>query len=97
MPKNPQKPSRESDLAFLVDKLGVLKAQIAELCEQERIIKEKLIDTRLPSIDGELFRVSISVHERISLDTEIARTFLVPSELMQCMRVSEAITVRVQR
>lgn len=85
----------KNDLGALVDKLGELKAQIATLCSEEKAIKEQLIDTRLPSIDGDLFRASISSHERASLDSEMVKMFLTPAQLLQCTKICEVTTVRV--
>jgi hypothetical protein len=87
--------SRVNDLADLVDQLGLLKAQISALSDQERVIKDQLIDTRLPSIDGELFRASISTSERITLDSQKVKLFLTPFEIQQCQKVAEVTTVRV--
>lgn len=86
---------RTNDLGALVDKLGELKAEIADLCKQERNIKEQLIETRLPNIDGDLFRATISTHERASLDSELVKMFLTPAQLLQCTKISEVTTVRV--
>lgn len=85
----------KNDLGELVDRLGELKAQISALCMEEREIKEQLIDTRLPSVDGSLFRASISTHERTSLDSELVKMFLTPAQLIQCSKVCEVTTVRV--
>ena len=91
-----ERPSRGvNDLASLVDRLGSLKAQIAALCDEEKAIKEKLIDTRLPSIDGDLFRATISTHERTTLDSETVKSFLTPAQLLLCMKVNAVTTVRV--
>jgi hypothetical protein len=87
--------NRINDLSDLVDQLGLLKAQIAALCDQEKIIKDQLIDSRLPSVDGELFRATISTSERITLDSQKIKLFLTPFEIQQCQKVAEVITVRV--
>lgn len=87
--------TRINDLGSLVDRLGELKAQIATLCNEEKSIKEQLIDTRLPAIDGELFRASISTHERTSLDSELVKMFLTPAQILQCTKVCEVTSVRV--
>lgn len=95
MPKVAKAKAKPNDLGALVDKLGELKAQIATLCSEERAIKELLIDTRLPCVDGDLFRASISTHERTSLDSELVKMFLTPAQLLQCSKVCEVTTVRV--
>lgn len=87
--------TRPNDLGDLVDRLGKLKAKIANLCEEEKAIKDELILTRLPEIEGTLFRATISTHERTSLDSEMVKMFLTPSQLLQCTKVSEVTTLRV--
>ena len=47
-------------LAALVDDLGVVKTQAAEISERESAIKEKLIAAGVPAIDGEFFRATVS-------------------------------------
>lgn len=84
-----------NDLGSLVDRLGEVKALIATLCDEEKSIKEQLIDTRLPSIDGDLFRATMSTSERVTLDSQMVKMFLTPSQIQQCQRVSEVTTVRV--
>lgn len=51
-------------LAALVDDLGVVKTQAAEISERESAIKEKLIAAGVPAIDGEFFRATVSHSER---------------------------------
>lgn len=86
---------RRNDLAMVVDRLGEVKALIATLCDEEKTLKEQLIDTRLPSIDGDLFRATVSTSERTTLDSQLVKMFLTPSQIQQCQRVSEVTTVRV--
>lgn len=85
----------QNDLEAIVDRLGEVKAMIANLCNEEAAIKEQLIDTGLPDIDGELFHVNISTSERITLNAEKVRMFLTPSQIQKCQKVKEVTTVRV--
>jgi len=57
----------------LVDELGALKAQIAELTAREKEITNLLKAANEAAIDGELFRVTISDSERETLDTKALR------------------------
>jgi hypothetical protein len=86
---------RPNDLGALVDRLGKLKAKISVLCEEEKGIKDELILSRLPEIDGDLFRATISTTERTGLDIEKVKKFLTPAQLLQCTKVSEVTTLRV--
>lgn len=95
MTTNTKVASRVNDLGALVDQLGKLKAKIAALCEQEKAIKDELVLSRLPNIDGSLFRATISTGERCTLDTELVKTLLTPDQVLQCTKVTEVISVRV--
>lgn len=86
---------KKNDLGALVDRLGELKALIADLCDEEKAIKEQLIDTRLPCVDGCTFRASISTSERVGLDSDKVKMFLSPNEIVQCQKISTVTTVRV--
>jgi hypothetical protein len=64
---------RRSNFA-LVDELGNLKAQKADLEKREREIKEDLIANLGPGAwEGYLFRATISKHEMSTLDRAAAR------------------------
>lgn len=47
-------------LAGIVDELGIVKAQIAELKKKENALKQTLIDSKLDVIEGALYRAAIS-------------------------------------
>lgn len=44
-----------------VDRLALVKSQIAQLQEQEKTLKEELIASGLPVIDGMLHRAAVSL------------------------------------
>lgn len=55
--------------AALVDRLGFIKAQIADLKQEEQRLSEELIDTGETAIDGSAYRAAISLVEpRKSID-----------------------------
>ena len=64
-------------LAAAVDRLALIKAQIADLTAEEKALKECLIAAGLPVIEGTAHRVAVSVCAgRVSTDWEtIARKF----------------------
>lgn len=53
-------PVTDADLSFAADKLGKLKAKIADLETEAEIFKGALILAGLPVIEGELFRATVS-------------------------------------
>ena len=66
------------DLASAVaDRLGGIKAQIAELKKIEADLVERLIISGETAVDGSLFRATVSeVAERVSLDAKAAEAKL---------------------
>lgn len=55
-------------LQQLVDRLGAVKAKIADLQQVESKIKEDLIESGIDSIEGRLFRATVSRYDRKSVD-----------------------------
>ena len=61
----------ETALAFLVDRLAMIKAAIAREQETEKQIKQRLIESGYTAIDGTLHRAAISLCDgRKSIDWE---------------------------
>ncbi len=77
----------------LVDELGALKAQIAELTAREKEITSLLKAANEPAIDGDLFRATISESERETIDTKALRAAH-PAIAAEFMRTSFVTTVR---
>jgi hypothetical protein len=84
-----------NELKNIVDELGALKASIAELTERERVLKNAIAASGYAEIDGLLYRATVSLTERATLDTEAVRALLSQEELRQCTKISEVTTVRV--
>jgi len=83
------------DYAAIVDELGALKAQIADLTKQETKLKAALIESGYAEIDGSLFRAAVTWTERATLDSEAVRALLTPDQIRVCTRVTEIKAVRV--
>lgn len=79
----------------LVDTLGAIKAEIANLTAQEKVLKDKLIALGESAIDGELFRATISTSERATLDMEAVRAKLSPQFITAHTNVSTVTAIRV--
>jgi hypothetical protein len=61
----------------IVDRLGDIKAQIADLKKIEADLVQRLIDSEQDAIDGRFFRATVSqVAERHSLDAKAAEAKL---------------------
>jgi hypothetical protein len=79
----------------LVDELGALKAQIAELSAREKEITNLLKASNEAAIDGDLFRATISDSERETLDSKLVRELLTPEQVVSCTKTTFVTTVRV--
>ena len=63
-------------LSRFVDTLGAMKAAAADLDRQMKDIQETLKASGLKEINGAIFRATISVTERVSLDAEAVKALL---------------------
>lgn len=69
---------KTSNLTKIIDDLGRVKAQIAELQLAEKAMKENLEELSPGAYEGELFRLSISETVRKTLDMDAVREKLSP-------------------
>ena len=82
-------------LGNLVDELGILKAEIAELELREKKIKAILIESGEDLIKGLVYQAAISETERVTLDSTKVRSFLTSVQLIACQRIATVVTVLV--
>ena len=85
----------EEQLIKVIDALGDLKAEIANLEQIEAKLKKQIIDSGVRVFEGELFRVTVSVLERETLDMEAVRNKLSPQFIEAHTSVKEVTTLRV--
>ena len=78
-----------------IDRLGELLAQIAALESEANKIKAALKKSGPGAYEGDLFRATVSVSERESLDMEAVREKLSPQFIRAHTRVTPVSTVRV--
>ena len=83
------------DIKNLVDTLGSLKAQIANLAAKEKTVKDLLIANGNGTYEGDFFRVTVSTSERATLDVAAAKTKLAPQFIAAHTTVVEVTAVRV--
>lgn len=81
--------------AAIIDTLGEIKAQIADLKAYEDELKAQLADLAPGAYEGELFRLSISVSDRETLDMEAVREHLSRQFIQAHTNVTEVRTLRV--
>jgi len=78
-----------------IDALGQLKAQIADLESQESKLKKAITASGAGAYEGSLFRVTVTISSRETLDMEAVRKHLSPQFIRAHTRSSETTTVRV--
>jgi hypothetical protein len=83
------------NLRPLIDDLGRIRAELAELSKRERELKDQLIGLGEGAYDGDLFRATVSRSERETLDMEAVRSKLTPQFVRAHTRVTPVTTVRV--
>ena len=79
----------------LVDELGLVKAQIAELENRETTIKDALINGGRDKYAGTFYDVSVSRSERETIDSKRLRADLGEDIVKDYLKTSTVVTVRV--
>ena len=85
----------QTNLSALIDQYGMLKAQIADLAEQEKALKTALVDLGPGAYEGDMFRLTISEGTRETLDMEAVRAHLSRQFIQAHTNVAETRTLRV--
>lgn len=78
-----------------VDELGLIKAQIAELEQQEKALTEALKATGLKTFAGTFYDCSISHSERETVDTKALRADLGEDIIAGYLRKTAVSTLRL--
>jgi hypothetical protein len=79
----------------IVDQLGALKAQIADLTKLEKALIDQIKSSGYAEIDGDLFRAAIVWTERVTLNADRVREVLSPDDVAYCEQKAEVMSVRV--
>lgn len=87
--------AKPSNLTSAIDRLGQLKAEIAELKSEESKLRDVLVEQGPGSYEGDLFRVTVSQGERATLDLDAVRAKLSPQFLAAHTNYTNVTTVRV--
>ena len=83
------------NLKTIVDQLGSLKAQIADLTKLEKALIDQIKSSGYAEIDGDLYRAAISWTERVTLNSDRVREMLSADDVAYCEQKSEVMSVRV--
>lgn len=88
--------ARKPNLPLLVDQLGQLKAEQADLKAKISAIEETLL-TAAPNqtVEGALFKATTCSFERDNFSPTKAKAFLTPTQIASCLSSSTVRQVRV--
>lgn len=79
-----------------IDALGQLKAQLATMLADEKLLKDSIVEeVGVGAFEGDTFRVSISASQRETLDMEAVRKHLSPQFIRAHTNITDTTTVRV--
>lgn len=84
-----------NNLTATIDRLGHIKAMIADLKAEEQALRDVLIENGPGAYEGELFRATVSASERATLDMAAVRAKLTRQFILAHTNVTEVITVRL--
>jgi hypothetical protein len=80
---------------MIVDRLGALKAQLADLKADEEAFRGELIARKVEAAEGDLFRCTVSEALRQSLDTEQVKAEMGERWYSSRCKIAVTTTVRV--
>jgi hypothetical protein len=84
-----------NNLTSAIDRLGVIKAEIADLKTEENALRDVLIEHGPGAYEGKFYRATVSEHERATLDMEAVRAKLSPQFIAAHTLLTDVVTVRV--
>lgn len=88
------KRTTDKQLKTWVDELGTVRAQLADLKDQEAKIRGNLIEIGLGAIEGELFRATVSFSDRTLIDWQaIAEKFDPSRQLVRAHTRRQPVTI----
>ena len=85
----------KTNVTATVDRLGELKARIAELEREEKELRDTVVELGPGAYEGERYRVTVSATERSTLDMEAVREKLSAQFIRAHTKTKEVTVVRV--
>jgi len=87
----------KSNLTRIIDRLGFVRAQLAELELEERLLKSHLVELGSGTYNGELYQAIVAKTVREQLDLEAARAKLGAKFVLAHTNKVPVTSVRVVR
>jgi len=88
-------PFHNLTVGAIVDRLGTLKAQLADLKADEEALRGELIARKVAAAEGDLFRATVTEALRETLDTERVKAELGERWYSSHCKIGVTTTVRV--
>jgi hypothetical protein len=88
-------PFHNLTVGAIVDRLGALKAQLADLKADEETLRGELIARKVEAAEGDLFRATVTEALRQSLDTEQVKAEMGERWYSSHCKIAVTTTVRV--
>jgi hypothetical protein len=89
------RPLHNLALGEIVDQLGRVKAEAAEIKAREDLLKAELAARDMREAEGDLFRATVTVASRWTLDAERVKAELGESWYLARCKIGSVTTVRV--
>jgi hypothetical protein len=84
-----------NNLTSAIDRLGVVKAQLAALKREEDELKAVLVENGPGAYEGDLYRATVSQFDKETLDMDAVREKLSPQFIRAHTNVTPVTAVRV--
>ena len=80
----------------IADRYAFLKAEIEALTKELDKVKAEIKATGMETVTGEQAMVTVSLSERSTLDTKLAKEYLTADQIAACTKVSLVETLRIK-
>ena len=80
----------------IADRYAALKAQIEKAEAELKLLRNEILETGKETFEGNYATLTVSLSERESLDTKLAREFLSINQLAACTKKTMVETIRIK-
>lgn len=84
----------KSELAALADQYGDLCAEISKLTDQQNELKAVFVKSKKLAINGNRFRITVSVFDKVTLVADLVRGFLTAKQIAMCSKETKVTAVK---
>lgn len=88
-------PKSDEYIADRIEKLGLLKAEIARLEAREKELKDDILEAGVSVFESPHFKATVTRSERETLDMKAVKEHLSPQFIKAHTKVTEVVTLRI--